>query len=61
MTGAELKAWRERHKMSLREASEALGCSKTSLMKWEATGGVPRYVALACTAISMGDRPMGSQ
>jgi transcriptional regulator with XRE-family HTH domain len=59
MTAESLKDWRQRMSFSLIRASEALGCSKTSLIKWERDGGAPRYIALACSAISHGLPPMG--
>lgn len=59
MTPASLKAWRARHKLSRRAAAEQLGCGERSIRNWE--GGVnpiPRYIALACAAISNGLPPM---
>jgi len=55
-----LKRWREHHRLSLLNASLALGCSKTSLVKWEKGGaGAPKYIGLACAAYSQGLRPWG--
>lgn len=59
MMPASLKAWRDRHKLSRHAAAEQLGCSERSIRNWE--GGVhmiPRYIALACAAVSHGLPPM---
>ena len=60
MTGESLKAWRKRHKLNQTAAAATLGCSRTSIKNWESAPGreLPRYVALACAAISYGLEPM---
>lgn len=60
MTGASLKAWRQRHKYNQTAAAQLLGCSRTSIKNWELAPEreLPRYVALACAAISYGLEPM---
>lgn len=55
-----LKAWRERMGYSQREASSALGCSRSAWQAWE--GGdqePPRYIGLACAALALGMKPYG--
>ncbi|WP_442969817.1 helix-turn-helix domain-containing protein [Roseibium sp. Sym1] len=52
-------SWRVRHKLSLAQASQVLGCSKTSLVNWEkGRTRIPLYIALACSAYSFGLPPM---
>ena len=61
MTAEELKSWRERHRLSMQKASEALGCAKNSILNWERGQTIPLYIALACAAYSFGHKPMGEQ
>lgn len=60
MTGASLIAWRIRHALNQTAAAKTLGCSRTSIKNWESAPEreLPRYVALACAAISYGLEPM---
>lgn len=60
MNGETFKAWRKRHKFSQTAAAATLGCSRTSIKNWESAPEreLPRYVALACAAISYGLEPM---
>ena len=54
MTGKQLRTWRKRMKMAGTEAAAALGVSKRTYIRWEATEDeLPRYVGLACSAISL--------
>lgn len=57
MTSEDLKAWRKRLKLSLKQAAEELGCSKTTIIKYERDGEIPRYFALACMAIALDAGP----
>lgn len=59
MTGSEFRAWRARLGLSLAGASLALGCSKTTLVGYEKGGRIPRYIALACSALAFGLPPVG--
>ena len=61
MISRELKEWRTRHKLSQRRAAEIIGISKTSLIKYETDGPVPKYVGWACQGYSNGLKPMGSE
>lgn len=58
MTAQEFIAWREHLALNRREAAEALGLSKTTVTTYEhARAHIPRYVALACTALANNLRP----
>lgn len=55
MTPAGLIDWRKRHGLTQAAAAEALGCGRRSLQLWEnGTNEIPRYIGLACTAVSLG-------
>jgi len=60
MTPASFLAWRIRlyGPRGVKAAADALGCSRTSIRAWE-TGAhkIPRYIALACAALSWELRP----
>jgi transcriptional regulator with XRE-family HTH domain len=58
MTADNLKAWRKRLNLSLDKAADALGCAKGTLISYERGGRIPKYIALACTALAMGLPPM---
>lgn len=60
MTGETLKQWRARNGLNQTGAAEVLGCSRTSIKNWEnsPTRELPKYVALACAALSYGLEPM---
>lgn len=61
MTPASLKSWRERlyGPRSIKAASGALGCSRTSIRAWESgINKIPLYIALACQALANGLPPM---
>jgi len=62
MTPASFLAWRLRlyGPRGVTAAADALGCSRTSIKAWE-TGGhkIPRYIALACTALDYDLVPIG--
>lgn len=54
MTGKHLRAWRKRMKLTVKEAAEQLGVSPATFSRWAATDQVlPRYVGLACAAVSL--------
>lgn len=58
---ADLKAWRERHRLSIRAAAEAIGVAPGSIVNWEAGKyPIPKHIALACAAYSHGLPPIGS-
>lgn len=64
MTGAEMRAWRERLGYTRRGAADALGLSESQLADYEAgtkrgtarPALIPRHVALACAAVALGLR-----
>lgn len=50
-----LTEWRHRMGLSRRAASEALGCSRVALRRWEAgETPIPPYIGLAMAALSSG-------
>lgn len=53
MTPAELLQWRKFYFLRAKPAYEALGCAPQTYASWE-TGktAIPRYIALACTALA---------
>ena len=51
--------WMKRHKLTMRGAAEALGCSKSSVLAWQ-TKAPPKYVMMACQCYSQGLPPWGS-
>lgn len=49
-------------KLSQKAACKVLGCSNASIVRWEhGLSSIPRYVALACAAISHGLPPIGER
>lgn len=59
MAAASLVAWRERLKLTVTEASRQLGISRQTLAVYErGEKPVPRYIALACKAILLGEPPL---
>lgn len=63
MTGSELKEWRKRFRYSQAKASEVLGCSRSALQGWEAEADrhIPKWAALAVSAVSMNLPPYGER
>jgi transcriptional regulator with XRE-family HTH domain len=62
MTADDMRDWRKRLGLDLKDAAEALGCSRNSIPRWEAgKTEIPRYVALACAAIALGVPPYGKR
>lgn len=62
MTAAELKKWRERLHLSQADAARQLGCSRRSLQNWESgKHDIPKYIAMAVSAVSMALPPYGSR
>ncbi len=54
--------WRKRLGMSQAAAAEKLGCGRRSLQRWEdGSQAIPRYIALACSAVSLNLIPYGDQ
>ena len=61
MTAADFATWIERHHLTNIAASKALGCGVNTITNYLRPGAkIPRYIALACAAISHGIPPMGS-
>ena len=57
-----LKVWREQMGYSQREAVKELGCSRRALDGWENDRHeVPRYIALAMSALTVDMPPFGSK
>lgn len=62
MTPAEFTAWRQRLGLTKTEAATALGLSPNMPRVYErGDTSIPRYIALACAAVSYGLQPMGAQ
>lgn len=63
MTPAQFTEWRQRlglKRTGPKGASEALGVSKNMPAKYESgEAEIPRYIALACSALAMGYKPYG--
>lgn len=57
MTGDDMKAWRQRMRLKVGEAAEALGVSADTYARLERRASVDRRTALACAAISHGLPP----
>jgi Helix-turn-helix. len=58
MTGSQLKAWRLRMRLKVRDAAERLGVSVDTYGRLERRTRVPRYIQLACAAVAYGLPPM---
>ena len=60
MTAAGLEAFRERMGWSKSELAANLGCDRKTLNRYlsGATAPIPRYIALACSALAHGLPPM---
>ena len=54
MTPASLKNWRKQLGYSRAAAARELGCAVNSIRAWETGQKIPRYIELACIAISNG-------
>jgi len=52
MTGAQLKAWRERHGMTQERAAEWVAVSARTWTRYEASGP-PMVLALLCTYVDI--------
>lgn len=60
MTADDLKAWRERLKLTRASAARELGASPMTYRGWEqGKCPIPRYIGLACSAVAMGLVPWG--
>lgn len=54
MTGQQLRAWRKRMRLTIKEASVEFGVSTATLSRWEASKvDLPRYVGRCAAAISL--------
>lgn len=70
MTPRDFRAWRRKMGLTQEKAAKILGMGRTAVSQYD-TGKrrapaeiietVPRYIALACTAISHGLAPYGSE
>ena len=61
MTADEFREWRLRLGLNRTQAAEALGLGRNQPQRYEeGSVDIPRYIALACSAISHGIPPMGS-
>lgn len=59
MTADSLKEWRIREDLSMPGAAASIGCSLASIKVWEkGLRPIPRYIPLACAAISAKLEPM---
>jgi DNA-binding XRE family transcriptional regulator len=59
MTAKTFAEWRIRLGWTKAKAAEELGCSKNSIMAWESgKSAIPRYIALACKALLIGEPPL---
>lgn len=55
VTAEDLKAWRKRLGFrSQAKAAEAIGCSPRAYTNYEGGREIPKYIALACAAVSLG-------
>ena len=54
MTGDELKAWRKRMKLKVKDAAEYFGMTPDAYGRMEKRADVGKRTALACAAISHG-------
>jgi transcriptional regulator with XRE-family HTH domain len=60
MTPTELEAFRKRMGWNRKRLGTELDISQDRLRRFlSGRVSIPRYIALACTALAMGDRPMG--
>jgi transcriptional regulator with XRE-family HTH domain len=58
MNADDLKAWRERLKLTRASAARELGASAMAYRGWEdGKTTIPRYIGLACSAVAMGAAP----
>jgi len=69
MTPRDFRAWRRKMGLTQEQAAELLGMGRTAVSQYdtgkrrapaEVIETVPRYIALACAAISHGLAPYGS-
>lgn len=59
MTASAFTAWLERMKFKNKEAAALLGCGINQITRYaRGKAKIPRYIALACAAISYGLPPM---
>lgn len=61
MTGAALQAWRDRLKWSKAKAASELGIGRNTYARHEGAAVIPRHIALACSALAYGLKPMGER
>lgn len=57
MTTAEFRAWRKRCGLTQAQAAERLGCSRSTVLRWEGGMSVPIMAAAACRQIEEVDIP----
>ena len=60
MTSTDLTAWRARFKLTKNAAAAELGLNIRTYRNYETgTGTIPRYIALACSAVAHNLPPYG--
>lgn len=52
MTSADFITWRAHVGFNRKEAAEALGVAQNTITAYERGQRIPRYIALACTALA---------
>jgi transcriptional regulator with XRE-family HTH domain len=52
-------AWRKHLHLTVKAAAQALGCSSTTIDRYEDGRRIPRSIALACAAIEARTEPIG--
>ena len=58
MTASDFNSWRSHLNITRAEAAKRLGCSVNTITAYEqGRNAVPRYVALACSAVALGLPP----
>lgn len=62
MTPDDLIAWRKTLGLSQADAALKLGAGRRSIQQWESGQyDIPRYIALACSAIALNVPPYGEK
>ena len=51
MTSEQLIEWRKRLNMKKKEAAQLLSCHYNTIARYERGDPIPKYIALACSAI----------
>ncbi len=62
MTSRQLIKFRRERKWSQQRMADELGCSRGGIRRWEMSiSHIPKYIALACSAITMHIEPFGDR